>query len=178
MLIVHNKPDTYYFDGHIVITLNDWYHHTAIANEQWFLEPGHTCSPPYPDSNLINGVGRYDCRYAVHSCNISYQMRPVFKVQREKTYRVHVINTAAQAAYNFSIDEYPLQVIETDSVDVKKGMFSDVVFVASGQRYSFLIKTKEENTTRFIIRAKMCKELFFLYLVERIPRIAFIPKLH
>lgn len=165
VLIVH-KPEPYWYDGYIVIALSDWYHHTSLENEQFQNTPKQGIFP-YPDSGLINGVGRYDCGFAIHSCNISHQVRPVFKVQREKIYRVHVLNTGALVAYNFSIDGHTLQVIETDSIDVKEGLFYDVASIASGQRYSFLIKTNVGSATRFHIRAQMRKEILLLSQVDR-----------
>lgn len=94
-------------------------------------------------------------------------MRPVFHVQRNKTYRVHVLNAAALVAFNFSIDGHPLQVIESDSTDVKDGLTYDFASIASGQRYSFLIKTNvEDDDGRFHIRAQIRKEIVLMNFVE------------
>ncbi|CAL8148357.1 unnamed protein product [Orchesella dallaii] len=167
VLLVHGKPEAYNYDGEVTIALSDWYHRTAHENELWHLSKVARGVPPYPDSGLINGVGRYPCPYAKiqgRPCDTTLQLRPVFQFQRNKTYRVRLLNTGAVAAYNFSIDGHSLQTIEADGIDVRTPIVADIVPIAAGQRYSFLVRCNEasNNGSRYLIRANLRKESLLL----------------
>ncbi|ODM89025.1 L-ascorbate oxidase, partial [Orchesella cincta] len=145
VLLVHGKPEAYQYDGELTIAL----------------------IPPYPDSGLINGIGRYPCPYAAlqkRECNTAFQMRPVFQLQREKTYRLRLLNAGAVAAYNFSIDDHKLRAIEVDGIDVRTPVEANIVPIAAGQRYSFLVRCNNDsfNGSRHLIRANLRKESLML----------------
>jgi len=166
-LIVKNSPEVYKYDEDLLITLNDWYHRTAKDNEDWHVSEASRGVPPYPDSGMINGYGRYPCdiaRIQGFSCDTGHQRRPVFEVQRNKTYRIRVINSSAVAAFNFSIDGHTLDTIEVDGVDVAEPVRADVVPIAAGQRYSFLIRTSNQDLedNKYLIRADLRKESLML----------------
>lgn len=165
-LIVHGTPEVHEYDGEVTIMVSDWYHRSAHDNEEWHLSPPSRGVPPYPDSGLMNGMGRYPCLYASlqdRPCNEQDQKRPVFRIQKDKTYRVRLINAAAVTAFNVSIDEHTLRTIEVDGVDVAQPVETDIIPIAAGQRYSFLIKCDENsNKNRFVIRADMRKESYML----------------
>lgn len=172
-LIVHGKPEKYSYDGEITLTLSDWYHRTAHQNEVWHLSPPSRGVPPYPDSGLINGMGRYSCYFAKvqnRTCNTDLQMRPVIRIQREKTYRLRLINAAAVAMFNFSIDSHSFHTIEADGLDTEIPVTADIATIAAGQRYSFLVRCNNSSGTtddeRFLIRADIRKES--LMLIERV----------
>lgn len=170
-LIVHGKTERYSYDGEITIALSDWYHRTAHENEAWHLSPPSRGVPPYPDSGLINGMGRYPCNFAKvqnRICSTNLQTRPVIRIQREKTYRLRLINAAAVAMFNFSIDSHSLRTIEADGLDVATPVTADIATIAAGQRYSFLVRcnNSSRNTERFLIRADIRKESFML--IERV----------
>jgi len=61
------------------------------------------------------------------------------KVSRGKRYRLRILNSSAQNAYNFSIDGHKMVVIETDGVDTQKGPKSDILYIIPGQRYSVIV---------------------------------------
>jgi iron transport multicopper oxidase len=163
-LIIRNVPEVHQYDNEITITLSDWYHRTAKVNEEWHISTVSRGVPPYPDSGMINGLGRYPCDFAIlqnRTCQADLQKRPVFEVQRNKSYRVRVINTSAVAAFNFSIDGHPLETIEVDGVDVAKPVPIDIAPIAAGQRYSFRIRTNG-SLERYLIRANLRKESLML----------------
>jgi iron transport multicopper oxidase len=175
---VKNSPEVYQYDEEILISLNDWYHRTAKENEEWHISPVSVGVPPYPDSGMINGLGRYPCDFATlqnRTCRADLQKRPVFEVQRNKTYRVRVINTSAVAAFNFSIDGHPLETIEVDGVDVAKPVPVDIAPIAAGQRYSFLVKTSGD-LERYLIRANLRKESLMLIVRENASNINQYPE--
>jgi len=179
ILIVQNKPEIYSYDEEFIVTLNDWYHRTAHENEEWHLSPISLGVPPYPDSGMINGLGRYNCDYAAlqgRTCNASLQKRQVFEVHQNKTYRVRVINTGAYAMFNFSIDGHKLQPIEVDGVDIiSETPLIDIATISSGQRYSFLIRT-DENEKRYLMRAYLRVESLLLIVRENVTNINKYPE--
>lgn len=63
VLIVHNTHEVWCqrYDEEFTITLTDWYHKSAHENEAWHLSKDSRGAPPYPDSVLMNGKGRYPC---------------------------------------------------------------------------------------------------------------------
>ncbi|CAL8133006.1 unnamed protein product [Orchesella dallaii] len=164
-LIVHGQPEHYHHDGELTLTLSDWYHRTAHENERWYLSPESRGISPFPDSGLINGFGRYPCTFAQlqnRSCNIENQNRPVFNIQRNATYRVRLINAGAVSSFNFSIDGHLLETIEVDGIAAAKPAVVNVVSIAPGQRYSFLVFRSSNNIDndegRYLVRATLRKE--------------------
>jgi hypothetical protein len=59
-----------------------------------------------PDSGLINGAGRYNGGPQV--------VRARINVQSGKRYRFRVINISAYAAFRFSIENHPVNIIEVN----------------------------------------------------------------
>ncbi|CAL8133004.1 unnamed protein product [Orchesella dallaii] len=163
-LIVHGQPEHYHHDGELTLTLSDWYHRTAHENERWYLSPESRGISPFPDSGLINGLGRYPCTFAQlqnRSCTIENQNRPVFNIQRNVTYRVRIINAGAVASYNFSIDGHLLETIEVDGIEAAKPIVVNLVSIAPGQRYSFLVRRSsniDDDEGRYLVRATLRKE--------------------
>jgi len=154
------------------------YHRTALENEAWHISPISVGVPPYPDSGMINGLGRYPCDYAAlqnRTCDPSLQKRQVFEVQRNKTYRVRVINTSAVAMFNFSIDGHALQPIEVEGVDIAQTELIDIAPIAAGQRYSFLMRTNEP-LDRYLVRANLRKESLMLIVRENATNINKYPE--
>ncbi|CAL8145366.1 unnamed protein product [Orchesella dallaii] len=165
-LVVHAKKEAYDYDDEVTIFLSDWYHRTSAEDVAWLNSTFSNGVPPYPDSGLMNGMGRYPCKYARRQgfqCESAKQRRPVFNLEKQKTYRLRVINAAAVAAFNFSIDCYKLHTIETDGVDLKETpkVFADFASISAGQRYSFLFRCSNESQhgSRYLIRANIRREL-------------------
>ncbi|XP_019857313.1 PREDICTED: laccase-2-like, partial [Amphimedon queenslandica] len=102
-------------------------------------------------SGLINGRGRHnDVNYINSSLS-------EFKVTAGQTYRFRLIGAQSLYAYRFSIEDHNLTVIATDGQFIEP-VTVDYIIIHSGERYDFLLKTKEEDyqqtTTRlFMIRA-------------------------
>ena len=101
-------------------------------------------------SGLINGRGRHNGVSYLNS-NLSD-----FKVTAGNTYRFRLIGAQSLYAYRFSIEDHKLIVIATDGQFIEP-VTVDYIIIHSGERYDFLLKTKEANqvstTRQFMIRA-------------------------
>ena len=115
-------------------------------------------------SGLINGRGRHE--------NVDYINSSLseFKVTAGNTYRFRLIGAQSLYAYRFSIDDHKLIVIATDGQfinpkannvgsgsgsGIKQDIVVDYIIIHSGERYDFLLKTKNENemNKEFMMRA-------------------------
>lgn len=143
-LIIHPRREIYPTDKELVITLSDWYHFPGEVMNAWVFTNASKGRPPFPNSGLMNGIGRYDCNYASLTnvtCDPAKQFRPVFKLLPDKIYRLRVINTGAHATFNFSVPGVPLHVVEVDGEDVARPVLADNITIAVAQRYSVIVNT-------------------------------------
>lgn len=84
----------------------------------------------FPESSLINGLGRY--------AGGPSSPLAVVSVQKGLRYRFRLINIACQAAYTFSIDKHRMTIIEVDGVETQPYSV-DAIPMFSGQRYSVVV---------------------------------------
>ena len=102
-------------------------------------------------SGLINGRGRHS------TVNYIQTRLSVFSVEPNNVYRFHLIGAQSLFAYRVSIDEHKLKVIATDGSFVQP-VVVDYIIIHSGERYDFLLETKNEsvlqNRSDFMIRAE------------------------
>ncbi|OXA44997.1 Iron transport multicopper oxidase FET3 [Folsomia candida] len=168
--IVRKRVETVHpYDGEFTVKLTEWYHQSGPENEAWHLSTRSQGAPPYPDSVLVNGMGRYNCKYAVlknRTCSYRAQQMPVFHLEEGKLTKMRLINVGGRAMFNVSVDHHTLVVVEVDGIEVAKpGKVVDAVFIAPGQRYAFLLKKNEGapgNCGRFPIRAVLRTEYLFV----------------
>jgi len=86
-------------------------------------------------------------------------------MERNKTYRIRLINSGSFPAIRFSVDNHPLTLIEADGTLLAPTQVSGVV-VAVAQRYSVLLhanQTSVQNGT-FWIRATLQTDMFLYQL--------------
>ncbi|KAK0454222.1 laccase lcc5 [Desarmillaria tabescens] len=107
-----------------ILTLSDWYHTTA-ANLTF----------PTPDSTLINGLGRW-------SGNATSDLA-VVKVKKGTRYRIRMINVGCDAAFNFTIANHTMTIIEVDGVNHVPYTVDEIQIFAA-QRYSFVLNANQE----------------------------------
>ena len=129
--------------------------HTADAKDP---RVPRTCSPDGTEvgpvsywSGLINGLGRHpDIQY--NKTRLS-----TFTMSTHRYYRFRLIGAQSLFAYRFSIDEHNLILIATDGHFVKPTEV-DFIIIHSGERYDFILKTKNPSEIKdrkdFIIRAE------------------------
>ncbi|KAF8342651.1 laccase [Cantharellus anzutake] len=135
-----NDPQAYLYDvddSSTVITLADWYH---TASQLVFNKTSGVS--PTPDSNLINGIGRY---------NGSTNDLAVISVTHGKRYRLRIVNMACHPNYVVSIDNHTLTVIETEGT-AHRPVTVDSIQIFSGQRYSVVV-TANQMVGNYWIRA-------------------------
>ncbi|KAI0063945.1 hypothetical protein BV25DRAFT_1801547 [Artomyces pyxidatus] len=125
------------WDEEIVIHMADWYHNMSSDLLAEYLSPdgiaGTQGNEPVPDSGTLNGLGQY---YAGGTGG-SYSN---FTLQRNKTYRLRLINAGSFASIRFSVDSHPLTLIEADGTLLTPTTISGVT-LAVAQRYSVLLHT-------------------------------------
>ncbi|EGG05707.1 uncharacterized protein MELLADRAFT_48734 [Melampsora larici-populina 98AG31] len=137
------KPP-YSYDDEITLLMSDYYH-TVDEEIETNLH-----STPFkwvgePQSLLVNGnaLGTCDPSTAKYGC-VSDCHHHTILVKPDTTYRVRVIGITSLAFLYFAFEDHPhLEVIGVDGGYVKAAK-TDHIEVHSGQRYSFLLKTKSE----------------------------------
>ena len=87
-------------------------------------------------SGLINGRGRYNAT--------SLGVLSVFNVGLSVSYRFRIIGAQSLYAYKFEIEDHKLRVLATDGQIVHLTGQLDYIIVHSGERYDFILETKEE----------------------------------
>ncbi|KAH9812543.1 Cupredoxin [Melampsora americana] len=134
----------YSYDDEFTLLMNDYYH--AVDEE---IESDLRSTPfkwvGEPQSLLVNGnaLGTCDPSTAKYGCTSDCHHHTVL-VKPETTYRVRVIGITSLSFLYFAFEGHSeLEVIEVDGGYVKSAL-TDHIEIHSGQRYSFLLKTKSE----------------------------------
>ncbi|KAK3315164.1 multicopper oxidase-domain-containing protein [Apodospora peruviana] len=135
--------------------ISDWYHDDVFG----LVHVGETTnSQALPQSNVLNGKGKYTCDPATDSrCTGTggEYFETVFS--HGTTYKLAIANTATLFTYNFWIDGHDFTVISTDFVPIKPYRTS-ILNVGIGQRYDVVIHANAslKNGTDFWIHAQHC----------------------
>jgi FtsP/CotA-like multicopper oxidase with cupredoxin domain len=136
--ILINGPATANYDedkGHIF--LNDWSHSTAEV----LAAEAATSGPPTLDNCLINGTNVYD--------DAGTRFETDFVAGT--SYRIRLVNGAADTHFRFTIDNHTMQVIATDFVPIVPYNTTDIS-IGMGQRYDIIV-TATESSGDFWMRA-------------------------
>ncbi|KAJ7454639.1 laccase [Mycena galericulata] len=117
-----------------ILTIGDWYHEVSPAV---FAAPVF----PFPQSTVINGLGRTPGgeKTPLETVNASFGKR----------YRLRLINVACLSAFNVSIDNHSLDVIETDGTETFPRTV-DVVSIWPGQRISVIVQANQKINNYWI----------------------------
>lgn len=155
-LIIRKQNETHanQYDDEITIQLSDWYHKQSelLANDFLNSDINPEGDEPVWETSLINGLGNFNCNKTKMSCN---KIQPVsnFTFVPGKRYRIRIINMAAFAAYEFSIDNHNMRVIEVDGVDTLLSDEINSLRINVAQRYSVVV-IANQNSGNFWIRAR------------------------
>lgn len=155
-LIIRNTNEVHasLYDEEIIIQLTDWYHKQSEVLASNFLNSDINPDGDEPvwETSLMNGKGNFNCNKTNLICN---KDQPVtnFKFVSGKRYRIRLINMAAFAAYEFSIDNHLMRIIEVDGVDTQLSDTFNSLRINVAQRYSVIV-TADQNIGNFWIRAK------------------------
>lgn len=140
--IVHDPANPFQadFDEEIVLTLSDWYH-TEMANLlPKYKNPGGMMSiEPVPDSNLLNDT-----------TDLAWRIEP------GKTYLVRTINVGAFAGQHFWVEGHTMKIVERDGTYTQP-IEAEMIYLASGQRCSFLLTTKSDASQNYPFVASVDK---------------------
>ncbi|KAG0043658.1 hypothetical protein BGZ83_011148 [Gryganskiella cystojenkinii] len=114
-----------------IVMLSDYYRGNPI-----FLLSSRSGATSPPDNGLING-----------------SLRSIFNLAPGKRHRLRVINSGAIAAFQFSIDNHMLTVIEADGVAIQPVTVQRLP-INVGQRYSVIVHT-DQTVDNYWMRAVM-----------------------
>ncbi|KAF0465096.1 iron transport multicopper oxidase fet3 [Gigaspora margarita] len=157
-LIVHDPDDPYLknkdYDEEIVVLLQDWYHTDSKTLLATFLSPESAGNEPTPDNGLINGMNSYNCSGAPNGSDcVSDAPLANFKFVQGKKYRIRIINTSAFAAFIFSIDNHPMDVIEVEGMITQRRTIHRLP-INIAQRYSVIV-TADKPIGKYWMRSEM-----------------------
>jgi iron transport multicopper oxidase len=149
-----NDPHSSEYDEELTIQLTDWYHTQSEILASNFLNSvvNPDGDEPVWETSLLNGLGNFNCAKTKMVCNTT---QPVsrFSFVPGRRYRLRLINMAAFAAYDFSIDNHQMKVIEVDGVDVVTSGYINMIKINVAQRYSVIV-TADQSNGNFWMRAK------------------------
>lgn len=146
-LIVREKPEHQQRcekDVHedVTIEISDWYHEQSdVLLQQMMADPSG--NEPVWNSVIVNNRGRFDCNDVTEGLPCTND-QPLARVcfTPGKTYRLRLINVAAFAAFDVSIDGHFFQVIAADGVPVQLSAPINSIFINVGQRIDILVTAK------------------------------------
>jgi iron transport multicopper oxidase len=156
-LIVHDPKPPVYYDDEFTITLTEWYHRQMpdLLNEYESRENyAHSHgNEPIPDSALINDA-----------------TNTIFKVEPNKTYLVRIICVGNWPGHAFLFDDHEMTVVEVDGVWLEPFPVGERnVRLATAQRMSVLIHTKEDASKNYAFWDTMDINMMFFYENRAIP---------
>ncbi|KAG9293456.1 hypothetical protein G9A89_009180 [Geosiphon pyriformis] len=154
-LIVHDPKDPYLplYDEEFIVYLADWYHQESSELLHALKTPvSEGGEEPVAQSLLINGKNRFNCTYAPKEskCNSNVSLAK-FRFEKDKRYRIRIINSSADHTFYYSIDNHHLLVIEADSQLVKLQKVHSLR-IEPGQRYSAIVNA-DQAVDSFWMRA-------------------------
>ncbi|TVY82302.1 Laccase-2 [Lachnellula suecica] len=137
-----NGPATANYDVDLgVLTLGDWSHQTADVEMLAAIASG----PPTLDNGLINGTNTWN------ASGTTLGSRFTQDVVAGTSYRLRLINVAADSQIKFTIDNHTLEVIATDFVPIVP-YTTDILSISIGQRYD-VIFTANATSDNYWLRA-------------------------
>ncbi|EFQ33392.1 multicopper oxidase [Colletotrichum graminicola] len=144
-LIVHDPKSPFIgkYDEEVVVSLSDWYHNQMADLIPGFMSKGNpTGAEPVPQAALMNDTQ-----------NLTVAVQP------GKTYLFRLVNMAAFAGQYVWIEGHNISIVEVDGVYTEPAEAS-MIYVSAAQRYSFLVKTRNDTTSNFAIVGSMDTSLF------------------
>ncbi|KAK5661815.1 hypothetical protein OQA88_9917 [Cercophora sp. LCS_1] len=134
--IIFNGPATENYDEDLgTLLLQDWGHKHAF--ELWHTAKGGR--PPRLDGGLVNGTNTYDCTGSTDPKCLGTGKKFEAVFEKDKSYRLRLVNTAVDAVFQFSIDGHKLKVISNDFVPIVP-YETDSVQLTVGQRYDVIVQ--------------------------------------
>ncbi|RLL98819.1 Multicopper oxidase abr1 [Aspergillus turcosus] len=158
-LIVRDPSPPFDYDGEFTLTLTDHYHEQMAYLLQQYeansvgAHPG--TNEPLPAAALIN-----------ESVN-----RTTLRVEPNKTYLVHLVCVGNWPGHVIVFDDHEISVVEVDGTWVDTYPVGDKkIRLATGQRMSILLKTKDNTDANYAIWDSMDVNMMFFYENRSIPQ--------
>ncbi|KAL1665692.1 Cupredoxin [Schizophyllum commune] len=156
--IVEDKDaPPYEYDDERLVVLGDFYY-----KSDYNLSSGLLAAPFQwtndPQALTVNGNAYGECDPAVKACKSGCHTE-VVTVEPDKTYRIRVIGATALSFLYMALEDHPgFELIEVDGDYVNRHNAS-FLEVASGQRYSFLLRTKSADELRALGKTRFWANL-------------------
>ncbi|KAL1913437.1 hypothetical protein Sste5344_000398 [Sporothrix stenoceras] len=132
-LVVHDPDPPFAYDEEFVFTVSDWYHGQMPDLLAGFITKSNpTGAEPVPQSALLNDTT--SIAIPVDSSSIN----------GTQTYLIRVVNVGAFAGQYLWFEGHNMTVVEVDGVYTKPQTAS-MLYLTAGQRYSFLISSRNES---------------------------------
>ncbi|KAJ3054554.1 ferroxidase fet3 [Rhizophlyctis rosea] len=148
-LIIHPAQEAYQYDEDYTIAISDWYFQEYQEIMKWFFDLYNpTGIEPSPDSGTLLVLR-----------NASYVDAKQLSFTPGKTYRIRFINMSAFAMFHVGISGHDMEIIEVDGVDVNRTK-SQGFDMTIAQRYSVLVRARNDTSTNFNIHADMDISVF------------------
>jgi iron transport multicopper oxidase len=150
-LIIHDPENPFraQFDEEMVLTLSDWYHKEMAELMPKYKNGGGMMSrEPVPDATLLNDTQ-----------NLQVAVQPA------KTYLVHAVNIGAFVGQYFWVEGHPMTIVELDGSYVRPTV-AEMIYLASGQRCSFLLTTKAEASQNYPMVASMDRVRYGMHFIH------------
>lgn len=139
------------YEEELILPLSDWYHDQMSALLPTYMTKGNMMlQEPLPQSNLIN-----------ETQNLKIGVQP------GKTYLVRVINMGAFMGQYFWMEGHNMTIVELDGVYTKPTV-AGTIYLATGQRCSFLLKTKDDRAANYPIVASLDPVRFTPLFTQRL----------
>lgn len=156
-IIVHDPNPPFEYDDEFTVLLSDWYHEQMTPLIQQYesenSNPATGGLEPLPDAALVNDA-----------------INTTIKVEPNKTYLVHMIAIGNWPGFAFLFDQHDMTVVEVDGVYIDPYPVGDKnLRIATGQRTSVLIRTKNDTSQNFAFWTIMDLNMMFLYENRTIP---------
>ncbi|KAL7410796.1 ferro-O2-oxidoreductase [Mrakia frigida] len=150
------------WDEEYTIVLADHYHQEHEPLLRWFLNRFNpTGAEPVPESPLLYVVK--DSEYLVPPSELARGTgvgdRATITFEAGKTYRLRFVNMSALAMFQIWIDGHEMEIIEADGVEVAP-YFVDDFPIAVAQRYSVLVKARNDTSSNWVLHAEMDPRMF------------------
>ncbi|KAI1164762.1 Cupredoxin [Nemania serpens] len=144
-LIIHDPESPFLgqYDEEIILTVSDWYHEEMAIMLPAFNSKGNpTGAEPVPQAALFN-----------ETQNLTVAVEP------GKTYLFRMVNIGAFAGQYVWFEGHNISIVEVDGV-YHQPAEAEMIYIATAQRYSFLLTTKNETTANYAFVASMDTTLF------------------
>ena len=128
------------------MSFSDWYHdEMATLIPQFINVANPTGAEPVPNAALMNDTQ-----------NLTVAVAP------GKTYLFHFVNVGAFAGQYVWFEGHNMTIVEVDGVYTDEAE-TERIYIATAQRYSVLIKTKNETNNNYPIIASMDTVSFIIF---------------